>query len=222
MNTVLRTLPTWSQLIFTILSKANWAHFTDGDTESLLLKWQWALSDEVVNLVRMRWMWMLLPTEVSRLPVWITTGYVGNSGIWVFSDLRNGVNGKNNGGKPGFSSVKLRDMQRNYSIDLKWIVVDSNGKFKAISRNGMFEVRELTGMCTGYQVRNQIKWGRRKLENVYISLDNKNGVSQELNWSLRNEAEVQLRLNWARTTLSDLGSAPFPRHNHIMITNTFK
>lgn len=38
-----------------------------------------------------------------------------------------------------------------------------------ISRNGMFEVRELIGMCTDYQVQNQIKWGRRKLENVYIS-----------------------------------------------------
>lgn len=44
--------------------------------------------------------------------------------MWVFSDPRNGTNGKNNGEEPDFSSVKLGDMQRNYSIDLKRIVVD--------------------------------------------------------------------------------------------------
>lgn len=33
----------------------------------------------------------------------------------------------------------------------------------------MFGVRELIGMRTGVQVQNQIKWGRKKLENVYIS-----------------------------------------------------
>lgn len=27
------------------------------------------------------------------------SGHVGNSEIWVFSDLRNGANGMNNGGK---------------------------------------------------------------------------------------------------------------------------
>lgn len=47
------------------------------------------------------------------------SGYVGNSEIWVLSDPRNGPNGDNSGGELGFSSVKLRDTQRNYSIDLK-------------------------------------------------------------------------------------------------------
>lgn len=59
---------------------------------------------------------MLLPAEVSELP---HGEYVGNPGIWVFSDSRSGANGKNNGGQLGFPSAKLRALQRNYSIDLK-------------------------------------------------------------------------------------------------------
>lgn len=49
---------------------------------------------------------------------------VGNSGIWVFFDPRNGANEKNNGGEPGLSSFKLKDVQENYSIDLKRTIVD--------------------------------------------------------------------------------------------------
>lgn len=86
-------------------------------------------------------------------------------------------------------------------------VSSSREILRLISRNGMCEVRELIGTCTGYQVQNQLKLERRKLENVDMWLGNK-GASQGLNWSLTSEAAVQLRLNWARTMLRSLGSAP--------------
>lgn len=65
-------------------------------------------------------------------------------------------------------------------------------------------------MDTGHQVQNQIKWGRRKLEDVYISLDNKNGVSQELNWSFSNEADVQTEHEPYSVALA----MPLPSNNH--------
>lgn len=42
----------------------------------------------------------------------------------MFFDPRNGANEKNNGGEPGLSSFKLKDVQENYSIDLKRTIVD--------------------------------------------------------------------------------------------------
>lgn len=97
----------------------------------------------------------------------------------MFSDPINGANRIHNGREPGSSYVKFSNMQRNYSIYLKRIVMDQNREnLRFVSRNGMFEVRELIVMCAGYRTENQIKWERKKLENVYSSLDNKEGVSQ--------------------------------------------
>lgn len=49
----------------------------------------------------------------------------------------------------------------------------------------MLQARELKGMHNSYQVQNQINSGKRELEKkIYISLDNKDGMSQELSWGL--------------------------------------
>lgn len=49
----------------------------------------------------------------------------------------------------------------------------------------MLQARELKRMHNSYQVQNQINSGRRELEKkIYISLDNKDGMSQELSWGL--------------------------------------
>ena len=69
----------------------------------------------------------------------------------VFSDPINGANRTHNGREPGSSYVKFSNMQRNYSIYLKRIVMDQNREnLRFVSRNGMFEVRELIVMCAGY------------------------------------------------------------------------
>lgn len=39
-------------------------------------------------------------------------------------------------------------------------------------------------MYNSYQVQNQINSGNLELETIYISIDNKDGMSQELSWGL--------------------------------------
>lgn len=64
----------------------------------------------------------------------------------------------------------------------------------------MLQARELKGMHNSYQVQNQINSGKRELEKkIYISLDNKDGMSQELSWGLmewtRASSEPELYMN---------------------------
>lgn len=64
-------------------------------------------------------------------------------------------------------------------------------------------------MYNSYQVQNQINSGNLELETIYISIDNKDGMSQELSWGRWNEPESPMSWNCTGTTPSGLGSAPF-------------
>ena len=94
------------------------------------------------------------------------------------------------------------------------------GNLRLICWNGILQVRKLKGMYNSYQVQNQIKSGERGLGNICVSLDNKDGMSQELSWGLMewtrlfNNPEVHIS-HTQRPWL-------YPFYNDIMITNARK